>query len=89
MGKAREVKTVVIPNSIDGDYKTIKKPQVLLVWADNCDVILALELVAEDTKELDLMWERKVYYTSSIITDETLKLGGATFHGVDPKREAV
>lgn len=87
-----KIKAVLVVNSVDnsGDLDKIreeqsvmKNPLVLMVRADNCDVVHVFEIVAESKEDLDRMWEDKVFRTSSIVEGSFMDIDGAMFYGTD------
>lgn len=88
------IKAVLIPNtSATGSTKEfteaqseMKDPMVLFINKDTNEYIEPFEIVARDLEELRLMFEMKIFYTSSIPRGKSERKYGAIFYGVDKNR---
>lgn len=58
-------------------------PLVLILSEETGDLVEHFKIVAEDDEDLNLMYQYKLFYTSSIPEGEMISKYGATFYGVD------
>lgn len=60
----------------------VKDPVVLFCNLETTESFERFDIVAQDMDELSIMYETKVFYTSSIPEGSTRQLHGALFYGV-------
>jgi hypothetical protein len=88
----QSVKAVLVANTRVDTVEEFKEsqdlmnePMVLFLDEHTNECLNHFRIVAEDYEELQLMFELKVFYTSSVPNGETKWLHGAVFYGVDPQ----
>lgn len=59
----------------------VKKPMVIFCNLDTRETFGKFQIVAKDMKELTLMYEKKVFFTSSVPEGEVVRKHGAVFLG--------
>jgi hypothetical protein len=62
----------------------MENPMVLVMDANTLEVMEYFKIVAEDMDDLNLMYEKKIFFTSSIPVDTVEHKYGAIFMGVEP-----
>ncbi|MED4456182.1 hypothetical protein [Metabacillus fastidiosus] len=91
----KNIQKALIPNTVDTkpypDFlkvqDTMKNPAVFIVDEDTNECIERFLIEAEDMEDLMLMYEKKIFYTSSIPKGEVQHKYGAIFYGVEKKME--
>ncbi|MCM3405942.1 hypothetical protein, partial [Cytobacillus oceanisediminis] len=63
--------------------KEIKDPMLLFMDKESKDIVDSFEIEAQDVKDLSLMFEKKIFYTSSVAAGDTRHLYGAIFYGIE------
>jgi len=63
--------------------KEMINPLVLILSNKTGEYVEHFKIVAEDDEDLNLMYQYKLFYTSSIPEGEMISKYGATFYGVD------
>lgn len=62
--------------------QTMNKPEVIFCNLETREAFERFDIVAESMKELHLMYDKKIFFTSSIPEGHTKHLHGAIFYGV-------
>jgi hypothetical protein len=85
-----KVQALLIANSVaTGDefmkaQKEMNKPMVIFCAEEFSKPLEHFYIVAKDINELKIMYENKIFYTSSIPVGEVGRYHEAIFYGVDP-----
>jgi hypothetical protein len=93
--KLKNVKALLLSNT-DVDNLTVENftdsqqemnnPMVIFCNLETMEIYDNFDIVAKDKEELALMFETKVFYTSSVPKGEHIWKHGAVFYGVKPKK---
>ncbi|MGG3803473.1 hypothetical protein [Metabacillus fastidiosus] len=91
----QNIQAVLINNTVDTQstqefadgQKVMKNPAVFIMDQNTNECIERFLIEAQDLEELMLMYDKKVFYTSSIPKDEVQHKHGAVFYGVEKKME--
>ncbi|MEK5176923.1 hypothetical protein NST63_27650 [Heyndrickxia sp. FSL W8-0496] len=86
---------ILMPNTVDSDFSTweeinenqkkLKQPAVIFVDRETKEVLKVFSIVADDFNDLHTMWNKKTFFTDSLVDGEYLKISGAFFVGTKEK----
>jgi hypothetical protein len=80
-------KIMFINNSNDGlDLETVDKPMIVVVDPDTKKIFWTGKIIAKTMKDIELMQELKIVYTSDIEPGKTVKIGDILLYGTTYER---